>query len=129
MLGVCAQVAAIPVKRVAPPEAHFLDRDGVSALLRGVPSDDRHAARDRTLLLFLYNTGARAQEVAELRVRDPDLNPPPRVRRHGKGDKWRVCPLWTETARQLQELLRQRDPPPSPEDPVFVSRPRQPLTR
>jgi site-specific recombinase XerD len=129
MLGVCAQVAAIPVKRVAPPEAHFLDRDEVSALLRGVPPDDRHAARDRALLLFLYNTGARAQEVAELRVRDLDLNPPPRVRLHGKGDKWRVCPLWTETARQLQELLRQRDPPPSPEDPVFVSRPRRPLTR
>src|SRR4029453_5292958 len=115
--GICEQVAAIPVKRVAPPETHFLDRDEVAALLRGVPSTGRHAARDRALLLFLYNTGARAQEVAELRVRDLDWGPPPRVRLHGKGDKWRMCPLWAETARHLQ-LLRPHDQPVSPEDPV-----------
>jgi integrase/recombinase XerD len=128
MLGICERVAAIPVKRVAPPETHFLDRDEVSTLLRGVPATGRHAARDRALLLFLYNTGARAQEVAELRVRDLDLEPPPRVRLHGKGDKWRICPLWAETARQLQ-LLRPHDQPVSPEDPVFASHPGRPLTR
>jgi integrase/recombinase XerD len=128
MLGICERVAAIPVKRVAPPETHFLDRDEVSALLHGVPATGRHAARDHALLLFLYNTGARAQEVAELRVRDLDLEPPPRVRLHGKGDKWRICPLWAETARQLQ-LLRPHDQPVSPEDPVFTSHPGRPLTR
>ena len=128
MLGIGERVAAIPVKRVAPPETHFLDRDEVSALLHGVPATGRHAARDRALLLFLYNTGARAQEVAELRVRDLDLEPPPRVRLHGKGDKWRICPLWAETARQLQ-LLRPHDQPVSPEDPVFTSHPGRPLTR
>ena len=89
----------------------------------------RHAARDRALLLFLYNTGARAQEVAELRVSNLDLGPPARVRLHGKGDKWRMCPLWAETARQLQLLLQQCDPSASPDDPVFVSRPGRPLTR
>jgi integrase/recombinase XerD len=127
MLGICEQVTAIPVKRVAPPEMRYLERDEVSAFLRGVPSTGRHAARDRALLLFLYNTGARAQEVAELRVRD--LGPPPRVRLHGKGDKWRMCPLWAETARQLELLLQQYDRPASPEGPVFASRPGQPLTR
>jgi site-specific recombinase XerD len=128
MLGICEQVAAIPVKRVAPPETHFLERDEVSALLRGVPSTGRHSARDRALLLFLSNTGARAQEVAELRVQDLDLGPPPRVRLHGKGDKWRTCPLWAETARQLQ-LLQKRGLPASPEAPVFSARPNRPLTR
>src|SRR5437868_7643203 len=39
-----------------------------------------------------------------------DLGPPARVRLHGKEDKWRTCPLWAETARQLQLLLQQRDP-------------------
>jgi site-specific recombinase XerD len=130
MLGVCERVAAIPVKRVAPPETHFLDRDEVSALLRSVPPTGHNAARDRALLLFLYNTGARAQEVSELRVQNLDLSSSPRVRLHGKGDKWRVCPLWAETARQLQLLIQQRhDASASPEDPVFVSRPSRPLTR
>jgi integrase/recombinase XerD len=129
MLGTCERVTAIPVKRVAPPETHFLDRDEVSVLLRGVPSTGRHAVRDRVLLLFLYNTGARAQEVAELRVRNLDLSPPARVRLHGKGDKWRMCPLWAETARQLQLLLEQRNPSAPSDDPVFVSRSGRPLTR
>jgi site-specific recombinase XerD len=129
MLDVCERVATIPIKRVAPPETHYLDREEVSVLLHGVSPSRRSAVRDRALLLFLYNTGARAQEVAELRVSNLDLSPPARVRLHGKGDKWRMCPLWAETARQLQLLLQQRDPTAPPDDPVFVSRPGRPLTR
>jgi integrase len=61
--------------------------------------------RDRALLLFLYNTGARVQEAADLRVEHVDLERGPRARLHGKGGKWRTCPLWDETSR----LLRHRD--------------------
>jgi integrase/recombinase XerD len=129
MLDVCERVAAIPTKRVAPAETHFLDREEISTLLQSVSSSGRHAIRDRALLLFLYNTGARAQEVAELRVNNLDLSSPARVRLHGKGDKWRMCPLWAETTRQLQLLLQQRGPSPPSDDPVFVSRPVRPLTR
>lgn len=129
MLEVCERVATIPIKRVAPPETHYLDREEVSTLLHGVSPSGRHAVRDRALLLFLYNTGARAQEVAELRVSNLDLSPPARVRLHGKGDKWRLCPLWAETVRQLQLLLQLRDPSAPPGEPVFVSRPGRPLTR
>lgn len=129
MLEVCERVATIPIKRVAPPETHYLDREEVSTLLHGVSPSGRHAVRDRALLLFLYNTGARAQEVAELRVSNLDLSPPARVRLHGKGDKWRMCPLWAETVRQLQLLLPLRDPSAPPDEPVFVSRPGRPLTR
>jgi site-specific recombinase XerD len=105
MLGVCQRVAAIPMKRAAPAETHFLERDEVEALLRGLPREGRLALRDRTLVLFLYNTGARAQEVADLRVGHLDLGPHPLVRLHGKGDKWRTCPLWHQTAELLAELL------------------------
>lgn len=127
-LATCERVTAIPTKRVAPAETHFLERDEITALLRAVPSGGRLAIRDHALLLFLYNTGARAQEVAELRVANLDLSPPPRVRLHGKGDKWRTCPLWAETTQQLQRLLQQQAST-LPEDPVFVSRPGHALTR
>jgi site-specific recombinase XerD len=128
MLGVCQQVAAIPMKRVAPPETHFLERDEVEALLRHLPSDGRLALRDRTLLLFLYNTGARAQEAADLRVEHLDLGEHPLVRLHGKGDKWRTCPLWQQTARTLNALIASLDPPATPQSAVFSVHGR-PLTR
>lgn len=128
LLMVCQQVAAIPTKRVAPPETRFLERDEVQALLRELPSAGRLALRDRALLLFLYNTGARVQEAADLRVEHLDLSEHPRVRLHGKGDKWRTCPLWRQTAKTLEELLGSLDPPPTPTTAVFSAH-GQPLTR
>lgn len=128
MLAVCQQVAAIPTKRVPPPETRFLERDEVQQLLQCLPDGGRLALRDRALLLFLYNTGARVQEAADLRVEHLDLSEHPRVRLHGKGDKWRTCPLWRQTARTLEQLLGSLDPPPTPKTAVFSARGR-PLTR
>jgi len=59
--------------------------------------------RDHTLLLFLYNTGARADEVAQIR---------------GKGNKLRRCPLWPQTVIELSSLIGSR---PST-DYVFLNR-------
>jgi len=128
MLMVCQQVAAIPMKRVAPPETRFLERDEVQQLLRDLPSQGRLALRDSALILFLYNTGARVQEAADLRVEHLDLSEHPTVRLHGKGDKWRTCPLWQQTARTIDQLLRSQHPPATPKTAVFTAR-GQPLTR
>jgi site-specific recombinase XerD len=128
MLGVCQRVAAIPAKRAAPAETHYLERDEIEALFRGLSRVGRLALRDRTLLLFLYNTGARAQEVADLRAGHLDLEEG-LVRLHGKGDKWRTCPLWRETVKLLGQLLDARLGPPTADAPVFTSTTGVALTR
>lgn len=127
MLAVCQQVAAIPVKRTALPVTHYLEREEITALFRSLPRTGRFALRNRALLLFLYNTGARVQEVADLRTEHLALTPPAKVHLHGKGDKWRVCPLWEETVKLLAQLLDRAHAAPS--DPVFCARPQWPLTR
>lgn len=129
MLGVCQRVAAIPMKRAAPAETRFLERDEVEALFRGLPRVGRLALRDRALLLFLYNTGARVQEAADLRVGDLELGERALVRLHGKGDKWRTCPLWQQTVDLLVELLDNDDRARKPGAPVFVSTTGEALTR
>jgi integrase/recombinase XerD len=129
MLVVAERVAAIPMKRAAPAETYFLERDDVQALFRALPTQGRHAGRDRALLWFLYNTGARVQEVVDLRWRDLDLEPPARVRLHGKGDKWRTCPLWVVTARHLADLHAAPARVPALDQTVFTSRRGEPLTR
>lgn len=128
LLAVAQQVAAIPVKRVAPPETRFLEREQIEALFRHLPSTGRLALRDRALLLLLYNTGARVQELADLRVEHLDLGQRC-VRLHGKGDKWRVCPLWAATIDLLTRLLQDPAGAPAPTQPVFASRGARPLTR
>ncbi len=128
MLGVCQRVAAIPMKRVAPASTSFLERDEVEDLLRHLPRNGPRALRDRTLLLFLYNTGARVQEVADLRVGNLDLGEHPRVHLHGKGNKWRTCPLWDRTADLLRALIASSDTTLVAQSPVFLAH-GQPLTR
>jgi len=128
IMAVAERVAAIPTKRTPLNETRFLERDELTALFAGLPATGSSARRDRALLLFLYNTGARVQEVADLKVANLELDSPCRVHLHGKGDKWRSCPLWEETAAQLRSLIAARKSSDT-SAPVFVSRSGQPLTR
>jgi len=128
MLKEAQCVAAVPTKRTAPAETFFLERDELQALFASLPSQGSAAIRDRALLLFLYNTGARVQEVADLRYKHLELEGPLRVQLHGKGDKWRVCPLWKETVALLKQLQGDQKET-NPERAVFTSLQGQPLTR
>ena len=56
----------------------------------------------------MFNTGARVQEIVDLRVRDLQLNKPFQVRLFGKGRKERYCPIWPETAAVLRSFCKQR---------------------
>ena len=128
MLKEAQRVAAVPTKRTAPPETFFLERDEIQALFASLPLKGSSALRDRALLLFLYNTGARVQEVADLRYKNLELDGQPRVHLHGKGDKWRVCPIWKETVDLLKQLAIQQNAT-DPERAVFTSQQGQALTR
>ena len=128
MLQVCERVAAIPTKRTPCPETRFLDREEIATLFARLPREGRYARRDHALLLMLYNTGARVQEIADLRIEHVSLVSPLHVRLHGKGDKWRTCPLWEETARALRRLLEEGGVA-DPQAPLFTSATGRPLTR
>jgi integrase/recombinase XerD len=81
------------------------------------------------LLLFLYNSGARADEAAQLLVGDLDIALSERdyssVRIRGKGNKVRCSPLYSQTVNQLKAIINNR----RPADRVFRNRCRQPITR
>ena len=81
--------------------------------------------RDYALLVFLFNTGSRASEVAKLTISDLELDEPPSVQILGKGNKVRRCPLWPSTAKKLLLLIDGR----KESEPVFLNRCRQPITR
>lgn len=86
--------------------------------------------RDYALLLFLLNTGARADEAAQARIVDLQLGKPAGADRswvliHGKGQKERHCPLWQRTVKELRSLVKGRQP----DERLFVNRSGQPFTR
>lgn len=121
----CAQLAAIPFKKATKGTLSYLDKPEMDALLSAPDRRSRQGDREHALLLFLYNSGARADETARLTVADLDLGPSPAVRIVGKGGKVRLCPLWTSTASALAALIAGR----AVQDRVFLNRRGQPITR
>jgi integrase/recombinase XerD len=118
-------VRSIPFKNTAKMQIGYLEKDEMDALLK---QPDRHSplgARDYALLVFLYNSGARAEEVAQLTIGSLRLSDPPSVRIIGKGNKIRMCPLWAVTSSLLTSLVARR----SPNEAVFLSRTSQAMTR
>lgn len=123
-----AQIQAIPLRRTAVPVMPYLEKHEIDALL-AVPDRRRaHGRRDYALLLFLYNTGARATEAAEVTVADLNLGTGPSARFDGKGRKIRTCPLWPHTTKVLRDLLGTRIDGPR-RSPVFLNVRGQPSTR
>lgn len=124
------QIRTIASKKVARPLIGYLEKDELDALLRTPDRCTAQGRRDYAVLLFLYNTGARADEVAQARVGDLDLGAassrdPSSVVLRGKGNKNRRCPLWPRTADDLRPLIDRR----APSEHVFLNRRGQPLTR
>ena len=120
-------IHAIPPRRTAVPAMAYLEKHEIDAML-SVPDRARaQGRRDYALLLFLYNTGARASEAARATVADlaPDTLS---VRLDGKGRKSRTCPLWSRTAEVLRALLGPRIDGPR-EAPIFLNVHGRPITR
>ena len=79
----------------------YLEADELQALLEAPDCTTRDGRRDRTLLLTMFNTGARVQEILDLRPGDLHLERPPQVRPPWEGRKERLCPLRPQTVQDL----------------------------
>jgi len=121
----CGELRAIPFKKTASSPLAYLDKAEMDALLEAPHRQTAQGLRDYVLLLFLYNTGARASEAAQVTMADLSLTSPPSVRLVGKGNRVRHCPLWMKTAQSLTPLIMNR----ARSEPVFRNRRQQPITR
>ena len=129
-LSWCAQIRSIPFKKSGHRPVGYLEKDEIDALLAVPDRTSRLGSRDHAMLLFLYNTGARADEAAQLTVGDLRLHGPQEksqsfVQLRGKGNKIRFCPLWASTTAVLKELVAGR----ADEERVFLGRSARAMTR
>jgi site-specific recombinase XerD len=124
-LAWCREVRFIPFKKTAKGLIGYLEKAEIDALLKQPDQRTVLGARDHALLLFLYNSGARANETAKLIISNLQLGTSPSVRILGKGNKLRMCPLWPRTVSLLSAMIRGREG----SEPVFLSRTSQSITR
>ncbi|OGT36165.1 MAG: integrase [Gammaproteobacteria bacterium RIFCSPHIGHO2_12_FULL_37_14] len=126
----CREIQMIPFKKSRKTLITYLEKSEMDALLNAPDKKTWQGNRDHALLLFLYNTGARADEAAQLTI--ADLNIAHATKRDlstvlikGKGNKLRRCPLWKQTVDNLSILIKNREE----SEHVFMNRCHQPLTR
>lgn len=95
------------VKRAKQPETivEHMSEDAVQAILKQPDTYTEKGKRDAFLLLFLYKTGARVQELVDIRLCDIQLGKYPKVTIHGKGAKTRSIPLRDDVVQHLKKYL------------------------
>lgn len=103
----CQRLLAIPFKRAPKRTVEYLEVDEIAAILAAPDRSARDGRRDFALLLTMFNTGARVQEIVDARIEDLQLVRPQQILLHGKGRKERVCPLWPQTVEVLSELVEE----------------------
>ena len=129
-LGQLQAILGIPFKRGARTEPiEYLEQREVEALLAGIDRSTSPGRRDYALFALMFNTGARVQEILDLRICDLRLCSPCQVRLLGKGSRVRVCPVWAHTAELLKKLVSERTDNLDQNAPLFVNSHGSKLTR
>jgi integrase/recombinase XerD len=108
-VGVVTRVLAIPVKRTDKRLVGYLTREEMDAVLAAHDQTQWLGRRDYTLLLTMYNSGARLSEITSLQRQQVVFGPTTYLRLKGKGRKERDVPLWAKTSRVLQQWFRGLD--------------------
>ncbi len=123
------KIIALPQKRAPRKVIDYLEINEVKSIVNNIDVKSLNGQRDYVLLNLLYNTGARVQEICDLKVMSITFGHLPMVNIMGKGKKTRYVPLWPETASMIENYLRAMQLLDQPKSCLFMNSQGQPLTR
>jgi len=120
----CQKILNIPFKKRNKPTVAYLTHSDMKSLLAQPDSSTKQGRRDLTLLCLMYDTGARVQEIADLKVRDIFFRDISYVKLCGKGRKSRLVPLLDKTVNLLNCYLEENCllTPDKSDFPLFLNR-------
>src|SRR5215467_14512214 len=72
-LEMAQRVLGIPFKRARQRVIDYLEYEEIESIVRAIDRTTTQGAHDYALLATMFNTGARVQEIADLRFRDLEL--------------------------------------------------------
>jgi len=127
---VAEKIIHIPQKRFQRPLVGFLYQEEILQVFQSVDIRRNEGFRDYTLLHLLYDSGARASEIATLNLDyfNPQQNT---LAILGKGNRYRLIEIEAKTSQLLQLYISKYriDPKPSYQHRIFINQRREELTR
>jgi site-specific recombinase XerD len=117
LMAVYTEVSKVRAQRTASAPISYLSESALAALLAEPNQATPRGLRDQCLLVLLYDTGARIQELLHLRLGDVRWQESvPCVYLTGKGQKTRVVPLLPPTVQHLARYIERFHSAPAKHD-------------
>jgi integrase/recombinase XerD len=119
-----------PIHKVKPPKVNAQPLPGIQQDEIKAPLDackGQNGQRDKSIILFMADTGIRASELCDLKISNVNLMTGSTIIEHGKGDKRRTVYFGQRTRRELRKYLASRTVAQS-NNALFVTDEGTPLT-
>lgn len=101
------RILGIPFKKRQHSTINYLTKDILKFLLEQPDISTKKGRRDLAMIVTLYDTGARVQELIDLKGADVRLTKPAIITLTGKGNKKRCVPLMDKTCNVLQKYMEE----------------------
>lgn len=119
--GIYTDICSVKKVKEEKKPIVYLQPEATTAILSAYDTATAKHRRNRMMLIMLYDTGARVQELADLNISSLHLREQnPFVTLIGKGRKSRNVPLLNKTVQHLQIYLKEFHPEMN-ENPLFYS--------
>ena len=96
-------VLSVKSLKTTTRQVDYLTEEQMNSLINLPPTDTFAGLRHRIIMCLLYDTGARVQELCDLKIEDINLGNNPTVKLHGKGSKIRIVPI-SKNMNQILEV-------------------------
>lgn len=96
-------VLSVKSLKTTTRQVDYLTEEQMNKLINLPPTDTFAGLRHRIIMCLLYDTGARVQELCDLKIEDINLGNNPTVKLHGKGSKIRIVPI-SKNMNQILEV-------------------------
>ena len=130
-MALCQNILSIDGKGTSKPVVQYLSNRQTDILMEQPDISRPKGRRDLAMLLLLYDSAARVQELCDLKVCDVRVDNPAVVHLFGKGRKNREVPITEPCAKVLRRYMQDNhlDRPECRNDPLFVNPQGKKLTR
>jgi site-specific recombinase XerD len=101
----CQQIASIPMKKTQGRILSYFSPEGLQIYLNLPDLTTKRGRREHALLIVLYDSATRVQELIDLKIGDFKRAPNSILRVTGKGRKTRIIPLLNSTSSILANYI------------------------
>ena len=127
-ISLCNEIHSIKIKKTKQENIKYLSKEGIKEILSLPKTSIENGVRDLAILTLLYDSGARVQELVNIKIKDIDFNKKT-VYLFGKGRKARIVPLISQTIKILEKYIKIYNIPINSDNLLFYNSQKEALTR